>query len=118
MLNGLPLNKKFKNRYEKKCYFCNKVVDEDLLHLFVECNISRKCFDFIISYLTNKDLEVHLDLIQFKYNLIENDYRIISLYVWAIWLTRNILKYSKELIDAFNIFKNIFNKWFLSKTSI
>ena len=58
------------------------------------------------------------DLIQFKYNLIVNDYRIISLYVLAIWLTRNILKYSKELVDAFNIFRNIFNKWFLIKTSI
>ena len=103
---------------KKKCYLCNKVVDEDLSHLFVGCNKAKSCFDFIRSFLTNKDLDVHLDIIQYKNSLNKRDYVIISIYVSAIWQTRNILKHSKEVIDAFNIFKNIFNKWFISLTSI
>ena len=118
MLKGLPLNKKFRNRYDKKCYICNKVLDEDLMHLFVSCESARKSFDFIKQYLTNNELEAHLDLIQYKFNLEMNDYKVISIYVYALWQTRNILKHSKELTDAFNIFRNIFNKWYLSKTSI
>ena len=118
LLNALPLNKKFNNRYDKKCYLCNSVVDEDIPHLFVTCKTSNKCFDFIKSFFDSNNIALHLDLVQYKFNLTENNYRILSIYVFSVWQTRNILKHSKEIVDAFNIFKNIFNKWFLSKTSI
>ena len=54
MLNGLPTNKKFNNQYDKKCYLCNKAVDEDLEHLFVSCEVSKKCYSFVKdNYMVN-----------------------------------------------------------------
>ena len=92
MLNGLPLNAKFKNRYDKKCYIYKKAVDEDLSHLFFVCCKAKSCFDFIRSFLTNKDLDIYLDIIQYKYTLNKRYCGISSICVSAIWQTRNILK--------------------------
>ena len=34
LFNALPTNKRFNNRYDNKCYLCNKQVDEDITHLY------------------------------------------------------------------------------------
>ena len=41
MLNGLPSNKKINNKYDKKCYLCNRAVDADTEHIFVQCRITK-----------------------------------------------------------------------------
>ena len=45
--NALPTNFKFKNRYENKCYMCKKVINEDLEHIFIKCDIAKKCFQYV-----------------------------------------------------------------------
>ena len=73
------------------------------MHLFVSCNTAKKCFDFIRQFLKNNELDAHFDVIQYKFKLEINDYKVISIYVYSIWQTRNILKHSNELVDAFNV---------------
>ena len=45
--NALPTNFKFKNRYDNKCYMCKKVINEDLEHIFIKCDIAKKCFQYV-----------------------------------------------------------------------
>ena len=55
MHDGLPTNDKFKNRYDNKCYLCNKKQDENLQHLFVDCQMATNCYEYIReSFLANK----------------------------------------------------------------
>ena len=118
LLNGLPLNKKFKNRYDKKCYLCKRTVDEDTEHLFVSCKIAKKFYDYTRERMIDNSLDLCIELVIYKPNLKPSDYAYMSNYVFSIWQTRNILKHSKDDVDGFNIFKNIFNKWSISITNI
>ena len=62
MLNGLPTNKKFNNKYDKKCYLCNT-----FSHI-IRFEVSEKCFSFVKeNYLVNNSINLSLDLIDFSY---------------------------------------------------
>ena len=68
--------------------------------------------------MKNKEYCLNLNIIKYKLDLDDQDYRVVSYYIYAIWRTRNCLKYLTQNLDSFSIFKNIFNKWYLSKNSI
>ena len=77
---------------------CNKITDEDLSHIFETSIGTRACFDFIRdSFLIDKSLVLSLDLMQYKNNVDKNDYFYISNIVYAIWITRYIVKKQKKM---------------------
>jgi hypothetical protein len=118
LLNGLPVNKKFNCRYDKICFLCKKNVAEDLAHLFVECEITKKCFQFVSPCITHKNKILSQDLLQLKLQVSDDDFLQLSKFVFAIWRTRNAMKHGNSNFDPHIIFKNIFNCWSISKTSI
>ena len=119
LFNSLPTNKKFNNRYDKKCYLCNKITDEDISHIFVECDQTKKCFAYIKNnFLTNKNTSLTLSLVQSKLELNKKDYRLISNFVYSIWRARNKIKHSVGVINMLSLFERIFNKWSISITGI
>ena len=92
----LPTNKKFNNRYDNKCHLCNKITDEDLSHIIGACIGTSVCFDYIrYNFLIDKSLVLSLDLMQIKTNVDKNDYFYISYFVYAIWITRFIVRKQK-----------------------
>ena len=55
LFNGLPTNKKFKNRYSQKCYMCDRVCDENTDHIFINCKQTKSFYNHIlIKYLSDK----------------------------------------------------------------
>ena len=120
MHNALPTNDKFKNRYDNKCYLCNKKLDENLQHLFVDCQVAIKCYEYIIEFfLINKTKKNSLSFVKYKYKTEIKDFRIISCYIYCLWRTRNSIKHDEILyINGLQYFKVNFNKWIISMTSI
>ena len=119
MLNGLPTNKKFNNKYDKKCYLCNRIVDEDIEHIFVQCVTTKLCFDLVSeNYLCNKDSKLSLDMIQFKSGVDKLDFVHIAGFVYCIWITRQSVRNIENHNGALQIFKKNFNKWLISITVI
>jgi hypothetical protein len=117
VLNGLPVNHKFNSRYDKICFLCKKKTIEDLGHLFVDCVVTKKCFESISSrFKINSSLDQ--DLVQLKLKVPDEDYIQLSNFVYSIWRTRNTMKHGNSNFDPISIFKNIFNGWSISKTSI
>jgi hypothetical protein len=115
ILNGLPVNKKFNCRYDKICFLCKKKTSEDLGHLFVDCEVTKKCFASILPSFKSKTNSLSQELIQLKLNVSDDDYRQLSKFVYSIWRTRNTMKHGTSNFDPFTIFKNIFNTWSISK---
>ena len=120
MQSGLPNNDKFKNRYDNKCYLCNKKQNENIQHLFVDCHVAIKCYEYIRkSFLINKKIKNSLSFVKYKYKTEIKDYRMISCYVYCLWRTRNSIKHDKIIYtNGCQYFKEIFNKWIISMTSI
>ena len=119
MLNGLPTNKKFNNKYDKKCYLCNKAVDEDLEHLFVSCEVSKKCYSFVKdNYMVNKSLNLSIDIVSYKSRVDLVDFSYLANFVYGIWITRYTVRNTADHSGALSIFKKIFNKWSISITNI
>ena len=68
MHNSLSTDKRFKNKYikKKKCYLCNKELDENIEHLFYNCHMTRTLFKYIKDrYLKDKTLVLSLELLKF-----------------------------------------------------
>ena len=119
LFKALPTNKKFNNRYEKKCYLCNKVTDESISHLFVECDLAKKCYDFVKNkFLLDKNIRLSLNLVQYKLNINKNDYAMISTFAYSIWHIRNKIKHSNGSHNVMSLFERVFNKWSISITGI
>jgi hypothetical protein len=116
--HGLSTNSKFKNRYNNCCFMCKKTLNENSEHIFVKCELAEKFFDFIKNaYLDKKELKNSLVLLKFKRDVTERDYKILSCYVYCVWRVRNECKHGRD-VDPFEIFKILFNKWFISITNI
>ena len=47
ILNGLPTNYKFNNRYDKECFMCKKKLSEYIQHIFLECKYTKESFEYI-----------------------------------------------------------------------
>ena len=113
--NALPTNFKFKNRYDNKCYMCKKVLNEDLEHIFVKCDMVKKWFHYVKeNFLENKETSNSLVLLKFKRRMVDEDYRTLSCFVYVVWRVRNECKHGDTRINSFEIFKRFFNKWLIS----
>ena len=117
--NALPTNFKFKNRYDNKCYMCKKVLNEDLEHIFVKCDMVKKWFHYVKeNFLENKETSNSLVLLKFKRRMVDEDYRTLSCFVYVVWRVRNECKHGDTRINSFEIFKRFFNKWLISLNNI
>jgi hypothetical protein len=115
--HGLMTNSKFKNRYDKNCFMCKKTLNENVEHIFVKCKEAEKCFEHIKYKLIDKKLKNSLVLLKFKRGLAEQDYKILSCYVYCVWRVRNECKHGNG-VNPFETFKILFNKWYISLTNI
>ena len=117
VMDGLGINKKFRNRYGKVCYICKKEVDEDLEHIFINCKRVEPCIAFVSKQLNLKKIP-NIDCIRYKYDFMEKEYLSFSYYTTCIWKIRNIMKQSGEKVNILALFKKLFNKWYISQTEI
>ena len=53
-------------------------VDEDTQHLFVSCEVSKMYYEYVKTKMSDKTLELCLDLVLFKPKLNTNDYFFMS----------------------------------------
>jgi hypothetical protein len=119
LLNGLPTNEKFGNRYDKVCYMCKKILNESPKHIFIMCEISKKNYEYMRqNYLHKKNLENSLDLLKFKRRVTENDYKALSCFIYSVWRIRNMCKHNEISENHFSNFKTVFNKWFITLSDI
>jgi len=116
--HGLPTNAKFKNRYDNICFMCKKIINENTDHVFVQCELAIKFFEYVNrNFLEKKQLKNSLVLLELKRNLSERDYRVLSCYVYCAWRVRNECKHGK-VVNPFETFKILFNKWYISISNI
>lgn len=119
LFNALPLNAIFKNRYEKKCYLCNKKIDETVEHVFLRCPRTLDNLNYVIEKTKLKFNEnVNIETIKYKKNFSNKNYLYVSAFNYYTWITRNTLKYSSDKKDSNTIFRALFNKWFISQSNI
>ena len=97
---------------------CKKILNENSEHIFVTCELAKKFFDYIKkNFLSKNELKNSLVLLKLKRNLAEEDYKILSCYVYCVWRVRNECKHGSD-VDPFEIFKIFFNKWYICITNI
>ena len=119
IFNSLPTNYKFKNRYDKICFMCKKKLNEDIKHIFVNCKYAKEAFGYVKSdFMTDKTLNNSLELLEFKRDVDDFDYRILSCYVYSMWRVRNSLKHNEKNASPFELFKIFFGKWIISISNI
>ena len=117
--HGLPTNEKFKNRYDNACFMCKKILNESPEHILVTCEISKEFYEYVKhEYLQKKNLTNSLDLLEFKREVSENDYKVLSCFVYCVWRVRNMCKHNEIDVNHLSNFKAIFNKWFITLSSI
>ena len=117
--HGLLTNEKFRNRYDKVCFMCKKKLSESPKYVFIICEVSKECYEFVrLNYLHKKNLENSLDLLEFKRRVSENDYKALSCYVYGVWRIRNLCKHNEISDNYLSNFKSVFNKWFITLTSV
>ena len=63
ILNGLGLNKIFKNRYGRICYLCKKEIDEDMEHIYINSDSVKPCLRYIENKMENKQKLNNIDCI-------------------------------------------------------
>ena len=115
--HDLPTNSKFKNRYDKNCFMCKRVLNENTEHIFVKCEQTVKIFEYIKSnFLGNKNIKNSLVLLKFKRDLTVEDYKVLSCFTYCLWRVRNECKHRND-VNPFEIFKILVNKWYISLTS-
>jgi hypothetical protein len=79
---------------------------------------AERFFEFIReNYIEKKDLNNSLVLLKFKRNVTEKDYRVLSCLVCCVWRVRKECKHGMD-VDPFEMFKILFNKWYISLTNI
>jgi hypothetical protein len=116
--HAFTTNSKFKNRYDSICFMCKKNLNENSEHIFVKCEYAERFFEFIKeNYLEKKDLNNSLVLLKFKRGVAERDYKVLSCFVYCVWRVRNECKHGMD-VNPFEIFKILFNKWYISLTNI
>ena len=95
--NGLALDVKVES-LRKLCYMCGKEKESNI-HIFIECDITKKFFKIIktISNKKHKNLIINNDLILFHKDLDYETSKLISVFKYAIWKFRNLCKYEESL---------------------
>ena len=98
---------------------CERSLNEDSEHIFVKCERSIEFYEYVRhNYLHKKNLENSLDLLEFKRRVSENDYKALSCYVYGVWRIRNLCKHNEISDNYLSNFKSVFNKWFITLTSV
>jgi hypothetical protein len=73
---------------------CKKVLNEDLEHIFVKCDMVKKWFHYVKeNFLENKETSNSLVLLKFKRRMMDEDYRTLSCFVYVVWRVRNECKH-------------------------
>ena len=105
--NAIPINCKFRNKYDKKCFMCKRNLNEDCEHIFINCERSKEFFEHVWhEYLHKKMLKNSIDLLSRKRGIAEKDYRALSCYVYSVWRIRNMCKHDETGKDLMNNFKS------------
>ena len=98
---------------------CKKILSESPKHIFITCEVSKEFYEFVRqNYLHKKSLENSLDLLEFKRRVSENDFKALSCYVYGVWRIRNLCKHNEISDNYISNFKSVFNKWFITLTSV
>jgi hypothetical protein len=101
--NPLLTNLKFKNRYDNKCFMCKKEINEDKEHIFVKCDIAKKCLQYVEgNFLEIKGTSNSLVLLKFKCMMAEEDYNSLSCFVYVAWRVRNECKHGDDKVNSFD----------------
>ena len=88
---------------------CKKVLNEDLEHIFVKCDIAKKCYKYIKeNYLEDEETPNSLVLLKFKRRMAEEDYNALSWFVYVVWRVRNECKHGDDKVNSFEIFKRFY----------
>ena len=117
--NALPTNFKFRNRYDKNCFMCERRLNEDCEHIFVKCERSKEFYEYVRNkYLHKKNLKNSLVLLEFKRGISGEDNKALSCFVYSVWRIRNMCKHKEIDGNHMSNFKEIFNKWFITLTNI
>ena len=110
--NGLPTNEKFRNKYDYECFMCKRKITESLEHIFVDCEKTKKLYEYVRKdFLKNKQLNNSLDLLRLKRGVSDEDFGIVSYFVYIVWRVRNACKHGEVGDDPFVLSKILFNKW-------
>ena len=98
---------------------CKKKLNEDIQHIFVNCKYAKETYEYIKNdFMTDKSLKNSLELLEFKRNIIDDDCRILSCYIYSMWRVRNSYKHNEKSASPFELFKMYFNKWIISMSNI
>ena len=117
--NALPTNYKFRNRYDKNCFMCERSLNEDSEHIFVKCERSIEFYEYVRhNYLHKKNLENSLVMLEFKRGVSREDYKALSCFVYSVWRVRNMCKHKEIDGNHMSNFREVFNKWFITLTNI
>jgi hypothetical protein len=110
LFEALPSNQRFNNRKKRSCYLCNKEI-ESVSHLFYKCNKVSMLFNQnILSLLENKFFILSKSSFWFNISLTKHDYKIISIFLYSVWLLRDKIRSCNKPENYKLFFKNIFNK--------
>lgn len=92
---ALPCNQRFNNREKISCYFCNQNQESDD-HVFYECSQTKLMFESVKRKLNNQ--KYCLNKINFWFNIesTKHDYKIISLFMYTVWIIRNNIRQLKH----------------------
>ena len=75
---------------------CKRKITESLEHIFVDCEKTKKLYEYIRKdFLKNKQLNNSLDLLRLKRGVSDEDFGIVSYFVYIVWRVRNACKHGE-----------------------
>ena len=80
---------------------CKKIFNENSEDIFVTCELAKKFFDYIKkNFLSKNELKNSLVLLRLKRNLAEEDYKILSCYVYCVWQSDLNVVFDEQLCSV------------------
>ena len=108
LFGALSCNQNFNNK-KVLCYLCNKE-QESVEHLFYMCESTSTLYDSIKVKLENKNINFNKNDFCFTINLTKHDYKILCIFLFSVWLTRNKVRIDGKNYNYIYAFKSIFNR--------
>jgi hypothetical protein len=78
----------------------------------VTCKSTSSLYDIIKIKLENKNINFSKNEFCFTINLTKHDYKILSIFLFSVWLTRNKARNGGNNFNYNYVFKRIFNRNF------
>ena len=88
---------------------CNKE-QESVDHLFYGCESTSTLYDIIKIKLENKNINFSKNEFCFNINLTKHDYKILCIFLFSVWSTRNKARNEGNNDNYIYVFKSIFNR--------